>query len=148
MRRRVELNKSHYLNSTTSSRNVEDNIRDWAKIDTTSREKQVKGRLLVEKLQLEERERRERERTMREQLIREQNAERAKSAEMIEQDRKAVCDKKLRQKLREECEELRILEQQLRTAYVAKERACQIGEKKAKQLQEKVCPEGKCNLRG
>lgn len=146
MRRRVELNKSHFINTTTTNRNVEDKIRDWSKIDTISREKQVKGRLLVEKLELQELERREREKETRARLIREQAAEKAKSDELIEQSRKSICDKKLRQKLREECEELRILEQQLRTAYVAKERAFQIGEKKTKQLQEKVCPRGKCNL--
>lgn len=45
---------------------------------------------------------------------------------------------KLRQQLRENEPELRELERKLRQAYVAKELACQIAQKKADQLEEKI----------
>jgi hypothetical protein len=48
------------------------------------------------------------------------------------------CFSSYRQKLRESSVELRNLEAQLRTAYVSKELAAQLAEKKSARLEEKV----------
>lgn len=136
MRRRVELERSKYLADTLANRNVENTNRDWSKMD--NRDKMIKEHLLKDRLEQEELERRrQRAQADKERSVQEQT-ERAKAAQLIEERRRATCDKKTRQKLREECEELRILEAQLRTAYVAKENAFQIGEKRTRELQEKV----------
>lgn len=120
MRRRVEIERSQYLSHTVSSRNLENTTRDWCKIDEISREKNFKEKLLKERAEQQEVERkRQKEKQERERRVQEEQ-EREKADQLIERRRQATCDKKLRQKLREECEELRILEQQLRTAYVAK----------------------------
>lgn len=120
MRRRVEIERSQYLANTVSSRNLENTTRDWCKIDEISREKNFNEKLLKERAEQQEVERkRQKEKQERERRVQEEQ-EREKADQLIERRRQATCDKKLRQKLREECEELRILEQQLRTAYVAK----------------------------
>lgn len=126
MRRRVEMQQSQYLASTVSSRRAENATRDWCKMDELSRDKKF---LATEKLRREQEEERAKEKEQQERARRvqeEQEQERAKADKLIEQRRRATCDKKLRQKLREEREELRILEQQLRTAYVAKVRSCPV----------------------
>lgn len=142
MRRRVELERARYVADTMSSRGVENATRDWCKMDNTSRDKVVKTRLLHERLEREELDRR----LQRDELLRErgrqQEQERAEAAQLIEERRLASCDKKTRQRLREECQELRVLEAQLRTAYVAKENASQIGERRARELQEKASDDG------
>lgn len=138
MRRRVELEKSAYIASTRSNRNVENQTRDFCRIDEISRQKAIKEQLLKEQIEQEELARRQLRANAERERLAQEGVEKAKAAQLIEDRRKAVCDKKTRQRLREECEELRILEGQLRTAYIAKENAYQIGERRAKELQEKV----------
>lgn len=142
MRRRVELERSAYIASTASSRNVENAARDFCRIDEISRTKAIKEQLLKERLEQEELERRSQSRRVACERVAWEAGERAKDAQLIEERRQAVCDKKMRQRLREECEELRILEGQLRTAYVAKENAYQMGERRTRELQEKVSDSG------
>ena len=138
MQRRQELERASYLARMQSDRQVENATRDFCRIDQISRDKAVKERLqLKAKLEADEKERREREEALRRRQALEE-AERAKAAQLIEERRLASCDKKTRQRLREESEELRILEAQLRTAYVAKENAFQLAERRARQLQEQV----------
>lgn len=138
MRRRVELEKSAYIASTRSNRNVENQTRDFCRIDEISRQKAIKEQLLKEQIEQEELDRRRLRANAERERQTQLEVEKAKAAQLIEDRRLAVCDKKTRQRLREECEELRLLEGQLRTAYVAKENAYQIGERRARELQEKV----------
>lgn len=138
MRRRVELDRAQYLANTVSNRNCENTTKNWCKIEKTSRDRTVKDRLLKEQLEEEELQRRRQAAEEEHARAIRERAEREKAADLMEQRRLAICDEKTRQKLREECEELRVLEAQLRTAYVAKENAYQMGERRARQLQEKV----------
>lgn len=122
MRRRVELERAQYLASTVARRNEEVQTRHWCKIDEISRDK-VSTERVRQRLAAEEREReRQDEQHQRQARAQRDLAERARAAQLIEERRQEICDKKLRQRLREESEELRLLEQQLRTAYVAKVR--------------------------
>lgn len=138
MKRRVELERAHYVTSTVANRNEENKTRDWCKLDEISREKTLKLRLAKEKEEQAEMERRRRREDELRERRRQDETERMKAAQLIAERQQQKCDAKTRQRLREECEELRNLESQLRTAYIAKEQAFQRGERRTRELQEKV----------
>ncbi|KAG8229916.1 hypothetical protein J437_LFUL008248, partial [Ladona fulva] len=137
MSKRKELEREIYGRDLLNLRAQEKAISERILSEEKAESRRLSRRLLAERQEAEEEEARKKALVNRQAYGNQLRQEMQREEELEKIERKEFVELKIRQRIRENSEELRHLERQLKAAYVNKELAAQLAEKEANRLANK-----------